>query len=112
MATESKPGEQHQPWVGARLAALLFGVLVVVGSIVVHGFILSVLWGWFVHPLFSVAPALGIVPAIGVALTVALMVQVYKTIPMVNYWVFFIQSIIPPAVLLGLGAIIHFLIGK
>ena len=102
--------QKQQPWVGTRLAGLLFGVLVVVASIIVHGFILSILWGWFVHPLFSIAPVLKVVPAVGVALTVALMVQVYKTIPTSNHWMFFIQSIIPPAVLLGLGAIIHYLI--
>lgn len=92
-----------------RIVGLLFGILVVVASIVVHGVILSILWKWFIHPIFSIAPVLAVVPAIGVALTVALLVQVYRTIPESNHFTYFVSSIIPPIVLLGLGAIVHFL---
>ena len=40
--------------------------LIVVGSIM-NGWVLSVMWGWFVVPLFGV-PVLKVAPAIGVAL--------------------------------------------
>ena len=40
--------------------------LIVVGSIM-NGWVLSIMWGWFVVPLFGV-PVLKVAPAIGVAL--------------------------------------------
>lgn len=50
-----------------------FMLLIVVNSIF-NGYVLSVLWGWFVVPTFN-APALGIVPAIGIALVVGYLIQ-------------------------------------
>ena len=44
------------------------GVLMVCLSLF-QGYVVSVLWGWFIVPVFGV-PALSIVPAIGIALVV------------------------------------------
>ncbi len=44
--------------------------ILMVGSSIFNGYALSVLWGWFVVPVFG-APALGIVPAIGIAMVVS-----------------------------------------
>jgi hypothetical protein len=40
-------------------------------SALVRGFVLSVLWGWFILPVFESAPALTIVQAIGIAMVIA-----------------------------------------
>lgn len=45
-----------------------FAALLVVSSIL-NGYALSVLWGWFVVPVFHL-PQLSIVPAIGIAMMV------------------------------------------
>jgi len=49
--------------------AVGFVALMVVSSIL-NGYVLSILWGWFVVPVFHLSP-LTIVPAIGVALVVS-----------------------------------------
>lgn len=51
------------------LGVLGFLVTLVLGSIF-HGYVLSVLWGWFVVPTFGV-PTLGLVSAIGLSLVVS-----------------------------------------
>lgn len=56
--------------IAAVLASVVgIGILMAFSSIL-NGYALSVLWGWFVVPTFSV-PALGIVPAIGIAMMVS-----------------------------------------
>jgi len=49
---------------------LVWDVLLLVFSAVSKGYVLSVLWGWFIVPIFG-APALGVVPAIGLAVMLA-----------------------------------------
>lgn len=41
-------------------------------SFILNGYVLSVLWGWFIVPTFG-APELGIVPAIGLVLVVGIL---------------------------------------
>lgn len=45
-------------------------VFVMVFGPIINGYVLSVLWGWFIVPTFGVS-ALSIVPAIGVAIVVS-----------------------------------------
>lgn len=50
----------------------LIGILgVAAGSVVLRGFALSVLWGWFVAPVFGV-PELGIAQSLGLAVLLGL----------------------------------------
>ncbi len=58
----------------AALAVLggVVGVGLMILNLIFNGYVLSVLWGWFIVPTFGV-PALGIAPALGVALVVAYM---------------------------------------
>jgi hypothetical protein len=52
--------------------AIIGVILYIVGAglcSILNGFTLSVLWGWFIVPVFEL-PVLGIVPAIGLALVV------------------------------------------
>ena len=50
----------------------LFGVGVMLGAIC-NGFVLKMLWGWFVVPTFPAAPSLSIPAAIGISLVVGML---------------------------------------
>ncbi|MDP3726358.1 MAG: hypothetical protein Q8R36_04140 [bacterium] len=52
-----------------------FVALIVVGSIA-NGFVLSVLWGWFIVPTLGL-PALSVVQAIGIAMVVSYLTYHY-----------------------------------
>lgn len=55
------------------VTVILFGILGVVATAVIviyKGFILSVLWGWFIVPVFGL-PALPVVAAIGINLVIS-----------------------------------------
>lgn len=66
-----------------RVLAALGGIvglgILMVASSIFNGYVLSVLWGWFIVPTFGVPP-LGIVPAIGIALIVNYLTQRTKPI--------------------------------
>lgn len=51
------------------------GVALFILAILLRGFVLSVLWGWFVVPLG--APEIGVASALGLAITVGLF-QIYR----------------------------------
>lgn len=53
--------------VSAVLGGVGIALAISAAITVVRGFVLSLLWGWFMVPTFS-APALGIAAAIGVAI--------------------------------------------
>jgi hypothetical protein len=58
----------------AALLALIIGAFIVLlfiaGSSIIYGMTLSVLWGWFMVPLFHL-PRLGIAQAIGLSLVIS-----------------------------------------
>lgn len=58
----------------AGIAILLIGALIVVPLAILRGWVFSVLWGWFIVPIFGL-PALGIATAIGVMFTVTYLVS-------------------------------------
>ncbi len=45
---------------------LLFIIMIIIGIIVIHGFVIKMMWGWFLTPLGL--PALSIVHAVGLGL--------------------------------------------
>ncbi len=53
----------------AVLCLVGFGVFLAVFSVALDGWVLSILWGWFMVPIFHL-PALGVCQAIGVTLVV------------------------------------------
>ena len=57
---------------GAVLGRVVSVVFLMIFASIFNGYVLSVLWGWFVVPTFA-APTLGVVPAIGIALVVGYM---------------------------------------
>jgi len=58
------------------LASLWFVVLLLVSSIL-NGYVLSVLWGWFIVPVFNL-PTLTAVSAIGIAMVVSYLTYQYN----------------------------------
>lgn len=59
-------------------ALAAFGVVALIPfSVMWRGFVLSVLWGWFMVPTFSL-PALKVAPAIGLALVVSYLTHQYS----------------------------------
>lgn len=57
---------------------IAFFVLSLVAVSIFNGYVLTVLWGWFVVPTFPNIPALTLVPAIGIAGILRLMTGQYK----------------------------------
>lgn len=57
---------------------LFLFVITVAGGFIMNGWVLSVLWGWFVVPLFNIAP-LTIPYAIGISTIFAMFVSKNKT---------------------------------
>lgn len=45
-------------------------IVVLIASVILNGWVLSVLWDWFITSTFD-APSLGIAPAIGIAMVVS-----------------------------------------
>jgi hypothetical protein len=56
----------------AVLSRIFSVVFLMIFASIFNGYVLSVLWGWFVVPTFG-APTLGVAPAIGIALVVGYM---------------------------------------
>ena len=80
-----------------------------------RGYVLTVLWGWFVVPTFGLA-ALALVPAIGVSLIVSFMThQVDQSkeqegSPSGRTARSVAQALLTPALALGIGAVVsHFM---
>jgi hypothetical protein len=57
------------------VTAFIWFVIGILGTIF-HGFVLSVLWGWFVYGIFTVVP-LGVAHAVGLVTTVKLITAQY-----------------------------------
>lgn len=58
--------------------AVLFSLVIVLGYIV-SGLVLSILWGWFVVPIFPLVPEISIAEAIGITLIVHLFMRSLAT---------------------------------
>lgn len=55
-----------------------FAVVSIVANVIIDGWVLSTLWGWFISPLFGL-PSLSIPTAIGIALFVGLITKKVET---------------------------------
>jgi hypothetical protein len=97
----------------AVIGAFGTGLILAAVAIVFGGWVLSVLWVWFIVPIFN-APVLGLVPAIGIRLIVG-----YLTVDLAaarkrdegGYWEKFCKwplvGMIFSGFILGVGWIIH-----
>lgn len=54
------------------MSLFLFGVLAVIASMLLNGYAFSVLWGWFIVPVFGV-PALSVMQAVGIATLISML---------------------------------------
>ena len=97
---------------GMILLAVFGLVAVLVISTIANGFALSVLWGWFISPVFGL-PALTIVQAIGLSMVVSYLTYQYirdsgekKTLTK-SILTELVMAILRPALVLGLGAIVN-----
>ena len=51
------------------IGKFVVGIVLLVFSVIVRGYTISILWSWFIVPVFN-APGLGIMQAVGVSLVV------------------------------------------
>ena len=53
-------------------------IVILLAAVILNGWALSVMWGWFIIPVFN-APPLDIAPAIGLAMVVSFLTARRKT---------------------------------
>ena len=88
-------------------------VVTIVPSLLVHGYVLSILWGWFIVPQFGL-PALSLASAVGVSLVTGYMSsgrrngrEIEKELKGVDYFNNYISyHFVLPFMLLGIGYIL------
>jgi len=71
-----------------------------------NGYVLTVLWRWFMVPVFNL-PILSLPVAIGISLVIGLLTQQYQSIPEDDRFKPFVYSILVPFVALAMGWIVH-----
>ena len=81
----------------------IFGLMV--ATAIMRGYVLSILWGWFVVPIFGV-PQIGIAQAIGVAMVVSLMTHQYVPQKEKDRWMPVITALLTPVFALAIGWIV------
>ena len=96
----------------ACLGILAYVFILLVGGSIVSGWVLSILWGWFVVPLFSL-PHLSIPYAIGLGTVVSMFKNTNMDFKKENDESSVMQAVrlifklfIPPLVALGIGWIV------
>ena len=75
----SEPAKEVFAAIGLTLSVVAFAVVYVAAAVIVKGYVLSVLWSWFVMPTFAL-PTLSVPLAIGLTMVVAVVLP-RPTIP-------------------------------
>ena len=92
------------------LLAVLGFFLVVALSVLLDGWALSLLWGWFIVPTFN-APELTLAPAIGLALVVRYLTTHFEQPedddPVENLIRAIVHAAVKPMMALAIGWIVH-----
>ncbi len=88
---------------------LVIVLMVVIGSLM-NGWALSILWKWFVIPIFTL-PSLSIIQAIGVSMVVGILTSHSSTIDSSKEWTEIIntyigRAIVYPIMVVGIGWIV------
>ena len=95
------------------LGWLAYTLVVIVGGSIVGGWALSVMWGWFVVPLFNV-PAFGIAQAVGLMCVIGMIVphpsvnsdgKKHDTIDVIVMT--FVEAFVRPLLSIGIGWIVY-----
>ena len=88
--------------------SVLAGVLIAIGSIPITGWVISVMWRWFVVPLH--VPQIGIAHAMGLSLLLAaIRPRKYKNDDDKSVLSLALEGALTPLVTLALGALAHWL---
>lgn len=92
----------------ALLGVTLIIVIIITTSALVNGYVLSILWGWFVVPTFGLAP-LSIPAAIGLAMVVHYLTYNYNDAkdPDCKWWIPVTVTVVRSVIALILGFIVH-----
>lgn len=86
------------------LAAGIIALMVL--ATILRGWVLSILWGWFVVPIFGFPP-LAISQAIGIAITISLVAHQYVPTDKEQNWQPFVYCFLYPLVALLAGWIVR-----
>src|SRR5690606_38361726 len=107
------PMRNNDDGCGLSLLAMLAIPLVMIFSSVAYGFVLSVLWGWFIVPVFEI-PDISILQAIGLSMVVGFLTYQHiesdkKSDRSLTESVIYMLmlAIIRPAIVLFIGYIVH-----
>ena len=99
----------------AFIGKSLMAVVTIVGGWLLSGWVLTILWGWFIVPTFR-QPQLGIAPALGVALIVRYLTR--QNIDIVEperttteRWIRTAVGLLLPLTWLGMGWVVHLFMG-
>ena len=89
-------------------------LMVIVPLTLYNGWVLSVMWNWFVPNIFPTLPSLSIGEALGISLVVSAFIYVpQKTDENKNPWVRFLSALLSPVLrgllLLAIGMVVHWL---
>lgn len=90
------------------LASILGLAVVIVPLALLRGWVLSLLWGWFIVPLG--VPAVGVVHAIGIAFVVGMFTSAAK-VDSDHPWRNIAIGFLAPLLTLAFGAIVHGFMG-
>lgn len=94
--------------IGTMVMVLITGVL----GTVLNGWVLTLLWQWFIVPTFGLAP-LALVPAIGVSLVAHYITNQFRDVqeversPWGKFGVALLHSFGYPLIALGIGAVVR-----
>lgn len=96
---------------GGTVVLFLLALAAIVPGIILSGYVMTILWGWFVTPAFGLA-----VPSIPIMLGLSLILSyiTHQTIytednrePNTMLWSALVHSLVRPLITLGVGYIIH-----
>lgn len=87
---------------------MVFGIVaLIICSVLLRGFVLSILWGWFISPVFNL-PNLSILQAIGISMVIAMFTITYTVAKEddKDKWKPAVMSIMYPLLSLAIGWIL------
>jgi len=91
---------------GFVIVFMFLGVVAAIIALsILRGWVLSILWGWFIVPIFK-APPIGVAQAIAIAITVSLLAHQYVPSKEKNTWGPLIFGCLLPLMALLIGWIL------
>lgn len=99
----------------AFLGAVAMAAVAIIGGWLLSGWVLTILWGWFIVPTFGL-PRLGIAPALGVSLVVGYLTRHWVDVKSpertsAERWTRTFAITLSPLLSLGMGWVVHLFMG-